>query len=182
MQEDNPLYRFRFCPLCGSSHFAEFRVNARRCDECGFTYYTNPRGATVAVIVNDRNEILVARRANEPAKGTLDLPGGFIDLDEDAETAMCREILEETGIRVERGELTYLFSLPNRYPFSGIVCRTVDLFFEARMTGRPEVKAMDDVETLQWMPLSDLCVEEFGLESVRKGVSLYLSKFKSLRG
>lgn len=182
MQEDNPLYHFRFCPLCGSSHFAEYRVNARRCAECGFTYYTNPRGATVAVIVNDRKEILVARRANDPAKGTLDLPGGFIDLDEDAETAMCREILEETGIRVDREDLSYLFSLPNRYPFSGIVCRTVDLFFEVHLTGRPDVMAMDDVETLQWLPLSALREEEFGLESVRKGVALYLSKFRSLQG
>lgn len=56
---------------------------------------------------------MVARRANEPAKGTLDLPGGFVDLDEDGETAMCREIAEETGLAVTPADLRYLFSNGN---------------------------------------------------------------------
>ncbi len=176
MQEDNPLYRFHFCPLCGSSRFEELRDNARRCADCGFTYYTNPRGATVAVIVNDCGELLVARRANEPARGTLDLPGGFVDLGEDAETAMCREIAEETGLRVSPADLHYLFSMPNRYPFSGIVCRTLDLFFECRVKGRPLATAQDDVSDLRWVPLEELRPEEFGLESVRAGIKRYLGR------
>lgn len=176
MQEDNPLYRFHFCPLCGSSHFEELRDNARRCADCGFTYYTNPRGATVAVIVNDSGELLVARRANEPARGTLDLPGGFIDLDEDAEVAMCREIAEETGLQVIPADLCYLFSMPNRYPFSGIVCRTLDLFFECHVKGRPLALAQDDVADLCWVVLEELRPEEFGLESVRAGIKRYLGR------
>lgn len=174
MHEDNPLYRFRFCPLCGSVRFMEWRDNARRCADCGFTYFTNPRGATVAVIVNDCGELLVARRANEPAKGMLDLPGGFVDLDEDGETAMCREIAEETGLTVMPADLRYLFSMPNRYPFSGIVCRTLDLFFECRVTGRPTATAQDDVADLRWVSLRDLRLEDFGLESVRAGLKRYL--------
>lgn len=176
MQKDNPLYRFHFCPLCGSSHFEELHDNARRCADCGFTYYTNPRGATVAVIINDCGELLVARRANEPAKGTLDLPGGFVDLGEDAETAMCREIVEETGLRVMPSDLRYLFSMPNRYPFSGIVCRTLDLFFECRVKARPLATAQDDVSALCWMKLEDLRLEDFGLESVRAGMKRYLGR------
>lgn len=176
MQEDNPLYRFRFCPLCGSDCFKEWRDNARRCAACGFTYFTNPRGATVAVLVNDRGELLVARRANEPAKGTLDLPGGFVDLDEDAEAAMCREIAEETGLRVTPVDLRYLFSMPNRYPYSGIVCRTLDLFFECHVAGRPTARAQDDVSDLCWMKLEDLRLEDFGLESVRAGLKRYLGR------
>ena len=173
MYEDNPLYRFHYCPLCGSSRFEELCDNARRCEDCGFTYYTNPRGATVALIVNEFGELLVARRANDPGKGMLDLPGGFIDLDEDAESAVCREILEETGLRVDPKEIRYLISVPNRYPFSGIVCRTIDLFFEVRVFGRPAVKAMDDVASLQWVPLEDLRLDAFAFESVRKGVERF---------
>ena len=41
-----------------------------------FVYYFNPSSATVALILNERDELLVCRRAKEPAKGTLDLPGG----------------------------------------------------------------------------------------------------------
>lgn len=175
MQEDNPLYRFHYCPLCGSAHFVEKGDNARHCADCGFTLYTNPRGATVAVIINDQGEMLVARRAKEPSQGTRDLVGGFMDMDETAEEAMCREIREESGLIFAPDEIRYLFSQPNRYPYSGIVCRTIDLFFECRVKGRPAFKAMDDVSALQWIPIRDIRVEEFGLESIRKGLSRYLS-------
>ena len=53
------------------------------------------------------------RRAKEPAKGTLDLPGGFVDMYETVEDGMRREIKEETGLDVT--EIQYLFSSPNVY-------------------------------------------------------------------
>lgn len=174
MTPDNPLYRFRYCPLCGSSEFVVNGPTSRHCRTCGFTYYTNPKGATVAVIVNDQDEMLVARRGKEPALGTRDLVGGFIDLDETAEEAMCREICEESGLEVHPDQLHYLFSQHNRYPFSGIVCRTIDLFFEIHVTGRPLLRAQDDVASLEWIPLSSLHPSDFGLKSVSLGVARYL--------
>lgn len=173
-QPDHPFYRFHYCPLCGSSRFVEHGENARHCEDCGFTYYTNPRGATVALIVNDRGELLCGRRANNPAKGTRDTVGGFLDLDETVEEGMCREILEETGLEVQPSQLHYLFSQPNRYPFSGIMCRTIDLFFEVKVEGRPQVKNLDDIAGLEWLPLSTLPLAEFGLESIRAGLQRYL--------
>lgn len=180
MQPDHPFYRFHYCPLCGSAHFEEHGVNARKCADCGFTYYTNPRGATVAVIVNDRGELLAGWRANNPAKGTRDLVGGFLDLDETAEEGACREIREETGLTVTPASLHYLFSQPNRYPFSGIMCRTIDLFFEVQLTGRPTFEGLDDIARLEWLPLATLPVEEFGLLSIRAGLTRYLQQ-KGLR-
>lgn len=174
MKEDNPLYRFHYCPICGSAEFLEHGENARRCHACGFTYYTNPRGATVAVIVNDLGEILVGTRENEPAKGTLDLVGGFADLDETIEQTMCREIQEESGLTVSESDLRYLFSQPNTYPYSGICVKTIDIFFEIRLKGRPAFCGMDDISTLRWIPISQLRIKDFGLASVRKGLKRYL--------
>lgn len=176
MKPDNPLYRFHFCPICGASGFAEKGENARHCHACGFTYYTNPRGATVAVIINEYNELLVGIRENEPAKGTLDLVGGFADLDETIEQTMCREILEESGLNVTPDQLRYLFSQPNTYPYSGICVKTIDFFFEVRLNGRPQLKGMDDISTLRWIPLSQINISDFGLTSVRNGLQKYLSK------
>lgn len=174
--ETHPFYRFHYCPLCGSNRFVEHGPQARHCEDCGFTYYTNPRGATVAVIVNDQGEILCGRRANNPAKGTRDMVGGFLDLDETAEEGMCREIKEETGLEVKPEDLHYLFSQPNRYPYSGIMCRTIDLFFEVHVKGRPRVGGLDDISLLEWIPLKNLNLEEFGLASIRKGLARYMEE------
>lgn len=164
----HPLDIFRYCPVCGSPNFVTNNEKSKRCADCGFVYFFNPSGATVAVIVNDRDELLVVRRAKEPAKGTLDLPGGFLDCAETAEEGVAREVFEETGLVVEQCD--YLFSIPNIYPYSGLDVHTMDLFFLCRVKGTQEAKAMDDAESLAWIPWGQIMPQEFGLLSVRKGI------------
>ena len=71
---EHPLEVFRFCPKCGSQDFEIHNALSRHCAQCGFTFYQNPRASTAAFILNDKDELLVATRGKEPAKGTLDLP------------------------------------------------------------------------------------------------------------
>ena len=85
----HPLAKFLFCPCCGSAHFEVNDFKSKRCTDCGFTFYHNSAAATVAVILNSRNELLVTRRAFNPAAGTLDLPGGFVDAGELLRRASC---------------------------------------------------------------------------------------------
>ena len=107
----HPLELFKYCPKCGSSHFVVNNEKSKRCADCGFVYYFNSSAATVAFILNERNELLVCRRGKEPKKGTLDLSGGFIDMYETGEEGVAREVLEETGLKVEKRHIC--FSLPN---------------------------------------------------------------------
>lgn len=166
----HPLDIFRYCPVCGKEGFTINNVKSKRCDACGFVLYFNAISATVAVIMNGKEEILVARRAKEPAKGTLDLPGGFADSMETAEEAVAREVLEESGMRVTG--VKYLFSLPNKYIYSGFEEHTLDMFFLCRTEPGDTPVANDDVEELEWIPLDDLDPELFGLQSIRKGIEL----------
>ena len=106
----HPLELFKYCPKCGSSHFEICNGKAKKCADCGFVYYFNSSAATVAFILNHKNELLVCRRGKEPAKGTLDLSGGFIDMYETGEEGVAREVMEETGLKVT--EAVYQFSLP----------------------------------------------------------------------
>lgn len=78
----------------------------------------------------------------DPAKGTLDLPGGFIDMNETGEEGVAREVLEETGLKVEK--TTYLFTLPNIYVYSGFPVHTLDMFFLCRVKDTSHIAAMDD--------------------------------------
>lgn len=169
---EHPLALFKYCPKCGSPRFEEHNFKSKRCCDCGFTYYFNSSAATVALITNSRNELLVCRRGKEPAKGTLDLPGGFIDMYETGEEGVAREVKEETGLEVTKAR--YLFSLPNLYLYSGFQVHTLDLFFRCEVADTTHFHAMDDAADAFFIPLTAIRPEDFGLDSVRKGLARFL--------
>ncbi len=145
------LDKFKFCPVCGSPNFEINNIKSKKCKDCGFSYYLNPSSATVAFILNEKEELLVVRRKNEPAKGTLDLPGGFVDMDETGEEGVAREVKEETGLDVI--EVNYQFSIPNLYLYSGFLVHTLDMFYVVKVKDLSHVEAMDDAEESYWIPL-----------------------------
>ena len=169
---EHPLSQFLYCPKCGSAHFEVHNGKSKECTDCGFVYYFNPSSATVALILNEQNELLVCRRAKEPAKGTLDLPGGFIDMAETGEEGVAREVKEETGMNVVKTE--YLFSLPNIYIYSGFPVHTLDMFFSCKVSDTSHFKAMDDAAETFFLPLKDIRTEDFGLGSIRQGLEKFL--------
>lgn len=162
----HPLSQFKFCPKCGSSDFTENNFKSNKCGSCGFIYYFNISSSTIAIIINDQKELLVATRAHEPVKGTLDLPGGFVDLNENGEEAVVREVKEETGLDVI--DLKFLFSIPNKYMYSGFEVQTLDLVYLCTVKDTFGMQADDDVSNLQFIKLADLNPDLFGLQSVKE--------------
>lgn len=169
---NHPLYQFVYCPVCGTRSFAERNDKAKACQSCGFVYYFNPSAAVACFIRNKAGELLLVRRAKNPAKGTLDLPGGFVDMNESAEEAAHREVKEETGL--ELTACRYLFSLPNIYPYMGFDVHTVDMFFECLTNSFDGAHAEDDAAEIVILDTASLKPDEFGLNSVRKGVARYM--------
>lgn len=167
MNIKHPLSQFKHCPKCGSSHFIENNFKSKKCEDCGFVYYFNSSAATVAIIINENKEVLVGTRAFEPAKGTFDLPGGFVDMYETGEEAIAREVNEETGMDVL--EIQYLFSIPNEYEYSGFLVHTLDLFYLCRVASL-NYEAQDDVAKLEFIKLSELDPTQFGLKSISEGI------------
>lgn len=166
------LDKFKYCPVCGSSHFEINNIKSKKCRDCGFSYYLNASSATVALILNEKNELLVVRRKNEPGKDMLDLPGGFIDMDETGEEGMAREVKEETGL--DATEVTYQFSFPNTYLYSGFLVHTLDMFFKVKVKSLAHIEAMDDAAAYYWIPLSEIDIEKFAFESTRKGLRKFI--------
>lgn len=163
---------FTHCPACGSAKFVQNNQKSKRCESCGFVFYMNASAAVAAFIVNKAGDLLVCRRGKEPEKGTLDLPGGFVDDNESAEQAVIREIEEELQAKVT--ESRYLFSLPNRYKYSGLMIPTLDMFFACKLEDITNLKPSDDVADCFFVPLNELKPELFGLESIKKAVGMFL--------
>lgn len=163
---------FTHCPACGSALFIQNNEKSKRCQDCGFVYYINASAAVAAFILNESGELLVCRRGKEPEKGTLDLPGGFVDDNESAEEALKREINEELQATVS--EYQYIFSLPNLYEYSGMTIPTLDMFFACKLEDSTNLQASDDVEACYFVPLNQVDPELFGLKSVKKGVRMFL--------
>ena len=138
----------------------------------GVTYYLNASSATVALIVNEKDELLVVRRKNDPGKDMLDMPGGFVDMDETGEEAMAREVKEETGL--EATEVSYQFSYPNTYLYSGFLVHTLDMFFKVKVKDLSHVEAMDDAAAYYWIPFSEIDIDKFAFDSIKKGLTRFL--------
>ena len=174
---EHPFHQFHFCPKCGSNRFVEHNEKSKECLDCGFVYYFNPVSATVAIILRAKGnewEMLTVRRGKEPAKGTLDLPGGFCDMFETGEEGMAREVREETGLEVT--DMHFLFTIPNQYLYSNFLVHTIDMFFLCEVRDTAICHAMDDAADFAWIPLQDLSPEDFGLTSVRQGLKKFLAK------
>jgi ADP-ribose pyrophosphatase YjhB (NUDIX family) len=97
--------QYTHCGWCGHP-FDPQSAWPRTCAACGKTSYVNPLPVAVAVVPVASGGLLVIRRAIEPRKGQLALPGGFIDIGEDWRHAAARELREEAQIEIDPASIT----------------------------------------------------------------------------
>lgn len=165
---------FRFCPRCGADGFGVQSHKRMGCAACGFTYYFNPCGAAAALILDRQGRLLLTRRGKEPAKGTLGLPGGFIDFGETVEKGLTREIREEVNIEVR--ELSYFCSFPNQYQYGGMLYHTIDLFYLARIEKIGEFTVTEEIPSYYFCDPAAISLEEIGMPSIRRAVERFFAE------
>lgn len=66
-------------------------------------------GVGALIFSDSGNEILLVERGKPPLVGYWSLPGGIVEAGERLEDAMEREVFEETGLRVEVGDIATVF-------------------------------------------------------------------------
>ena len=72
-----------------------------------------PRVAVGAIVFKD-HAVLLVRRANPPSQDVWAIPGGNVQLGESLQQAAEREILEETGVRIQAGAPVFTFDYIDR--------------------------------------------------------------------
>lgn len=116
--------------------------------------YPHPSVTTDCVIFGydgARLNVLLVERGLEPYKGRLAFPGGFLKMDEDADTGARRELKEETGLETAYMRQFHAFSDPQRDPRERVV--TIAYYALVKMQ---QVKGGDDAAAARWYPIGDV--------------------------
>ncbi|HTV81388.1 MAG TPA: NUDIX hydrolase [Acidobacteriaceae bacterium] len=111
-------------------------------------YPDAPIAGVGAVIVRGGAEpaVLLIRRGQEPLKGEWSLPGGAVELGETLEEAVCREVLEETGLSVEPVGVVQAFDRISRDAGGRVRYHYVLVDFLCLVTGGSLACASDALE------------------------------------
>lgn len=104
---------YNYCPRCGNPlehrEIEDHRVRPI-CPRCGYIVYLNPPIAVGVIATSADGRVVLIRRGENPGRGLLGLPAGFMEIDETTEETARRECLEETGLEVELGDLWGVWS------------------------------------------------------------------------
>lgn len=122
------------------------------CPACGHTFSprtpVTPLVAVDAIIETSPGTVVLVKRRNPPLGWAL--PGGFVDVDEDTDTAVAREACEETSLTLHDVRPFGCYSTPGRDPRG----HTVSIVYTARASGSP--RGGDDAAEARVFALTEL--------------------------
>lgn len=147
--------RHRFCGICGGPTTSIQGGHVRRCsqDSCGTEHFPRTDPAVIMLIHDGERCVLGHHKIWK--NGMHSTLAGFVEPGESLEEAVAREVMEEVGLEVEVGKVTYHSSQPWPFPSSLMlgfhaICRhgpltvneqelaSADWFSRAQLKASPE--------------------------------------------
>ncbi len=121
-----------------------------------------PIFVTVDAVIIQSGHILLVERKARPGKGLWALPGGFVNQHETLQTALLRELHEETRLKVPASALlsslvhSRVFDHPQRSERGRTITHAHLIELKPDAQGLPKVKGGDDAAKAFWLPLAEL--------------------------
>jgi 8-oxo-dGTP diphosphatase len=98
-------------------------------------------------------KLLLVNRRNEPFKGKWCLPGGFVNIDEELDNAVARELAEETALTGVRLEQVHTFGRCGRDPRGRVITVT---YMGIVAEDKTKVEAGDDAAKARWFDIEKM--------------------------
>ena len=165
-QDERP---YSYCPLCGGD--LELRTLKTTepgrlvCIRCGFIFYLDPKVAVGTIIRDDRDHIVLVKRAIQPGYGKWVFPGGYVDRGEEVSLAALREAREEAGLDVRLDHLINIYSYAGRAP--------VIIVYAATMISG-ELAVDDEGLEAREFDLDEIPWDELAFRSTREALRDYI--------
>ncbi|MGQ9844515.1 MAG: NUDIX domain-containing protein, partial [Spirochaetota bacterium] len=163
-----------YCSYCGAPITVRFIDEKYRdhCDNCNTTFYENPLPVASCIVINQKREILLVQRKNDPYKNMWCLPIGFAETGESIEQAALRELKEEAGVTGEIVRIIDVDTVSNYfYGYLAIIT------FEVKQLSST-VKAGDDALDAKFFPLTNY--PPLAWESNEKALQKFIEIYKDV--
>ncbi|CAA6802123.1 MAG: MutT domain protein-like [uncultured Sulfurovum sp.] len=110
-----------------------------------------------AVVINDKNELLMVRDRIHTSRSLYKLPGGMLEPSQSLEEGVVREVWEETGIKAK---LVKMVSILNSHPFTFNKSNMYIVFQLEAESFEIDVVDTGEIEFALWMPLEEFFAHE----------------------
>lgn len=140
-------------------------------------YPIRPIVGTGALVLQN-NKLLLIKRGAQPGQGKWSIPGGLVELGENVQDAMAREVKEEVGLDVEALKLMDVFDSISLDKQGRIQYHFVVVNFLVRIVGG-SLQIASDILEARWVPIED--VKRYNLtKSFRIFFEKHYEKIKEL--
>lgn len=164
----------RFCPRCGSATRPTTFGWGQRCLENDHELFPRTDPAIIAAIIDEQDRILLGANATFRTH-MYSVLAGFVEAGESLESAVRREIFEESGVRV--GEVAYRGSQPWPLP------RSLMLGFTGEALSAELVPDGAEIQDLRWFTREQLGAElRDGTLQIPRGASIAHALIRSWYG
>jgi NAD+ diphosphatase len=159
--------RHRFCANCGHATAAVDGGHERRCPACDAHHFPRTDPVVIVRVTDRRDRVLLGRQASWPA-GRFSVLAGFVEPGETLEEAVRREVLEESGVVVDRA--VYVASQPWPFPSS------LMLGFAASAAGGEPRAGDDELAEVRWFERAEVAAAAEGRSDLLLPPSFAISR------